>query len=142
MITKEQFHLNRLESKTIEKFEKLWTNIESIKIPSKRHHILQALLARNKYRPKPSTIKNILDQLLHVLYSFILFGAFSLGMLNSSLSSYLFAALGGFLLGLIREVEQFFSQDLRILMVKDRLLDITMFTIGSVALMFLLRMIS
>ena len=53
--------------------------------------------------------------------------------------SYLGVALAGFVVGAIRETEQYFKQDFRILMFWDRVQDISFFVIGALLVFMLLR---
>jgi hypothetical protein len=74
-----------------------------------------------------------LDQLLHAAYGLILILPILL------FNSYWGAASVGFLAGSIREVEQFYNQDLKIRMIGDRILDISFFIIGSVTIYHFLQ---
>ena len=137
-MSREQYHKNRLQPEELELMNKLWSSIKDLK-PETRHHLLYALLSKKAFRPMAVGFANFKDQLLHVFYPIIVFGLFSYGLICTDVSAYLFAALAGLLIGLIREAEQFFGKDLRIPMLRDRLLDISMFTLGSLILMFFIQ---
>lgn len=101
--------------------------------PAVYHRVLRTVAMRNRWRPEHRGWHNVKDQLLHVVYASAIF----LPVL--AWPSYAGAAVSGFLLGGLREWEQFRGQDLRILMFRDRLLDVTTFTLGAVLIFHLTR---
>jgi len=100
--------------------------------PEEFHRILKQAARKRPWRPQRHGWANLLDQLLHAIYGAILL----LPVLI--FPSYLGAALMGFLAGSIREMEQYFNQDLRIRMLGDRILDISSFIIGALLLYHIL----
>ncbi|HSR42349.1 MAG TPA: hypothetical protein VLL48_09260 [Longimicrobiales bacterium] len=94
--------------------------------PSVYHRVLRSVAMRRPWRPEHRGWRNVKDQVLHVVYAAGIF----LPVL--AWPGYGTAALSGFLLGGLREWEQYRGQDLRILMFWDRLLDVTTFTLGAV----------
>ncbi len=101
--------------------------------PEEFHQILNKAARKRPWRPRRKGWANLLDQLLHGVYGAILL----LPVLI--FHSYPGAALMGFLAGSIRETEQYFNQDLRIRMLGDRILDISSFVIGALAIYHLLK---
>lgn len=97
-------------------------------LPEEYHRILSAAAWARPWRPRRKGWANVLDQFLHAAYAAILL----LPVLW--LQSYLGAVLFGLLAGGIREVEQYFNQDLRIRMLGDRLMDTAAFVVGAVAI--------
>ncbi len=93
--------------------------------PDVYQEVLHLAALRRRYRPRHVGLQNILDQLLHTAYAAAVFFPALFW------PSYWTAALGGFLLGGIREVEQYKNVDLMILMIKDRLQDAFFFAIGA-----------
>lgn len=91
------------------------------------HDVLHIAALRRRFRPRHIGLQNILDQILHTSYSVVVF----LPVLVWP--SYWTAALSGFLLGGIREVEQYRNVDLMIVMLLDRLQDAFFFALGAVA---------
>ena len=100
--------------------------------PRDYHWILRAARESRPWREKRRGTVNVCDQLLHVAYAAIIL------MPVLCWHSYLGAALAGFAVGTIREVEQYFKQDFRILMFWDRLQDVTFFVVGAVLVFALL----
>ena len=96
--------------------------------PSQYHAVLETVALRHPWRPKHAGWKNVLDQLLHAAYAFLVLAPVVVW------PSYWSAAVTGFLLGAIREAEQFGKVDLKILMFWDRLLDVSAFVVGAVVL--------
>ena len=94
--------------------------------PAVYHRVLRKVALERRWRPEHRGWRNVKDQVLHVVYA----GAVFLPVL--AWPSYGTAAASGFLLGALREWEQFRGQDLRILMLRDRLLDVATFTLGAV----------
>ena len=94
--------------------------------PAVYQDVLHIAALRRRFRPKHVGWQNVLDQVLHTSYAVIIF----LPVLFWP--SYWAAALGGFLLGGIREVEQYKNVDLMILMLRDRLQDALFFALGAV----------
>lgn len=90
------------------------------------HDVLHIAALRRRFRPRHVGWQNVFDQILHTFYAAIVF----LPVLFWP--SYWTAALGGFLLGGIREVEQYKNVDLMILMLRDRLQDAFFFALGAV----------
>ena len=101
--------------------------------PEEYHRILRAAAQARPWRPRRKGWANVLDQFLHAGYSALLL----LPVLW--LHSYLGAALFGLLAGGIREVEQYFNQDLRIRMLGDRLLDTSAFIVGAILIFHIFR---
>ena len=109
--------------------EKLADDVEralSDTTPATYQQVLQIAALRRRYRPRHMGWQNLLDQVLHTSYSAIVF----LPVLFWP--SHWTAALGGFLLGGIREVEQYKNVDLMILMLRDRFQDALFFALGAV----------
>lgn len=96
--------------------------------PEDYHHVLKIVALRQPWRPKHTGWVNVLDQVLHAIYAIIVFLPVMVW------PSYWAAALSGFLLGAIREWEQYKNWDLFILMFWDRLQDATFFAIGATLL--------
>jgi hypothetical protein len=94
--------------------------------PDVYQEVLHLAALRRRYRPMHVGWQNILDQLLHAAYAAAVFFPVLFW------PSYWTAAIGGFLLGGIREVEQYKNVDLMILMIKDRFQDAFFFAIGAV----------
>lgn len=94
--------------------------------PDVYQEVLHLAALRRRYRPRHVGLQNIIDQVLHAVYAAAVFFPVLFW------PSYWTAALGGFLLGGIREVEQYKNVDLMILMLKDRLQDSFFFAIGAV----------
>ena len=96
--------------------------------PQQYHEILELVAMRRPWRPKHTGWVNVLDQTLHAAYAVVVF----LPVL--AWPSYWTAAISGFVLGGIREFEQFRNWDLRIPMILDRLQDAIFFAVGAVIL--------
>lgn len=94
--------------------------------PDVYQEVLHLAALRRRFRPKHVGLQNILDQILHTAYAAVVF------LPALFWPSYWAAAVGGFLLGGIREVEQYKNVDLMILMLKDRLQDAFFFALGAV----------
>lgn len=94
--------------------------------PDVYQNVLHRAALRRPYRPKHVGWQNLLDQVLHVSYAAAVF----LPVLYWP--SHWTAALSGFLLGGIREVEQYNNVDLMILMLRDRFQDALFFALGAV----------
>ena len=92
------------------------------------HKILNAAAQTRPWRPKRTGWTNVLDQLLHAVYGAMLLSPVLF------VGSYLGAGLMGFLAGGVREVEQYFNQDMRIKMFWDRVLDTSAFIVGALLL--------
>jgi hypothetical protein len=113
--------------------EKLADRIEKMmkNLPNPEYHKLLSLLAyRHPWRPKRVGWIDVLDQLLHFLYSTAIF------MPVLIWPSYGTAAFSGFLLGAVREWEQWKELDLKIWMICDRLEDVFFFTLAGIVLYF------
>jgi hypothetical protein len=93
--------------------------------------VLRILALRRPWRPRRTGWINVFDQFLHFSYAVIVF------LPALFWPSWYMAGLGGLLLGIIREWEQWKELDLRIPMLCDRLQDALFFAIGAVALYFL-----
>ena len=113
--------------------EKLADRIEKMmkNLPNPEYHKLLSLLAyRHPWRPKRVGWVNVLDQLLHFFYSTVILVPVLIW------PSYVTAGLSGFLLGVVREWEQWRELDLKILMFWDRLEDVFFFTLAGLAIYF------
>ena len=97
------------------------------------HWILHAAAQKRPWRPQRAGWVNVLDQLLHAAYGALLLLPVLL------LDSYWGAGLMGLLAGGIREVEQYFNQDLKIRMTWDRVVDASAFVVGALVLYHFLR---
>jgi hypothetical protein len=104
--------------------------------PDQYHRVLSLTAWRRPWRPRRRGWNNVLDQLLHALYALIILFPIIL------LPSYGSAFLSGCLLGIIRETEQYFRQDLKILMIGDRIQDVLSFGLGGLAIYWLLTLVS
>ncbi len=96
------------------------------------HWILNRAAYLRPWRPRRTGWLNVLDQLLHAAYGAVLLLPVLL------FHSLLGAALMGLLAGGIREIEQYFNQDLRIRMFWDRVLDTSAFVVGAVLIYYFL----
>src|SRR5262245_6001193 len=94
--------------------------------PQAYHEVLHIVAMRRRFRPPHIGLQNVLDQILHTAYAAVVF----LPVLVWP--SYWTAAVGGFLLGGIREVEQYKNVDLMLLMLQDRIQDACFFALGAV----------
>jgi hypothetical protein len=101
--------------------------------PEHYHKVLEILAFRRPWRPKRTGWINVLDQTLHVLYAMIIF------MPLLAMPSYETAASSGFLLGIIREWEQWKNLDFRLLMFWARLQDAIFFAFGATIIYHLLQ---
>lgn len=101
--------------------------------PAEYHAVLRDLAYRRPWRPAHTGWHNVKDQALHVLYAATIFLPIVLWPTIWT------AALSGFMLGALREWEQYMGQDLRIPMLLDRLMDATFFSIGSVLVFVVAR---
>jgi len=97
------------------------------------HWILNAAAYKRPWRPTRTGLINVIDQILHAVYGALLLVPVLL------LDSYLGAGLMGLLAGSIREVEQYFNQDLKIKMVWDRVVDASAFVVGTLVLYHFLK---
>jgi hypothetical protein len=97
--------------------------------PAEYHAVLKDLAYRRPWRPAHTGWRNVKDQALHILYAAVVFLPICFWFTIWG------AALSGFLLGALREWEQYTGQDLRIPMLLDRLMDATFFAVGA-ALVF------
>lgn len=97
--------------------------------PAEYHAVLKDLAYRRPWRPAHTGWHNVKDQALHMLYAAAVFLPLIFWPTIWG------AALSGFLLGALREWEQYTGQDLRIPMLLDRLMDAAFFSIGA-ALVF------
>ncbi len=96
--------------------------------PEEYHEILEIVAMRRPWRPKHTGWVNVLDQTLHAVYAMVVF------LPLVAWPSYWTAAVSGFILGGLREVEQFRNWDLRIPMLWDRLQDAVFFALGALLL--------
>ena len=94
--------------------------------PEVYHRVLRQVALRRPWRPAHRGWQNVKDQVLHVVYAAAVF----LPVL--AWPSYGGAAASGVLLGGLREWEQWRGQDLRIPMLRDRILDVATFVVGAV----------
>lgn len=117
--------------------EKLLAVLEILKDcdPPEYHRILNAAARQRPWRPRREGLANVLDQALHAFYGALLL------LPVVWFGSYGGAALMGLLAGGIREVEQFFNQDLRIRMFWDRVLDTSSFAAGAMLLFYVFSVI-
>ena len=115
-----------------ENVEKVLEILKDIEDPE-FHKVLNAAARRRPWRPKRKGWKNVLDQLLHALYGALLLLPILLSF------SYWGAAIMGLLAGTIREIEQYYNQDLKIRMIWDRIQDIISFGAGAVVLFYVLH---
>ena len=97
--------------------------------PAEYHAVLKDLAYRRPWRPAHTGWRNVKDQALHILYAAAVFLPIFFW------PTIWVAALSGFLLGALREWEQYTGQDLRIPMLLDRLMDAAFFSVGA-ALVF------
>jgi hypothetical protein len=97
--------------------------------PAEYHAVLKDLAYRRPWRPAHTGWHNVKDQALHILYASAVFLPIIFWPTIWG------AALSGFLLGAMREWEQYTGQDLRIPMLLDRLMDAAFFSVGA-ALVF------
>ena len=97
--------------------------------PAEYHAVLKDLAYRRPWRPAHTGWHNVKDQALHMLYAAAVFLPIIFWPTIWG------AALSGFLLGALREWEQYTGQDLRIPMLLDRLMDAAFFAVGA-ALVF------
>ena len=96
--------------------------------PQEFHEILEIVAMRRPWRPKHTGWVNVLDQTLHAVYAVVVF----LPVLVWP--SYWTAGISGFILGGLREFEQFRNWDLRIPMILDRVQDAFFFAVGALIL--------
>ena len=96
--------------------------------PRDYHRILHTLAMRNPWRPMRKGWANVTDQVGHAVYAASILTPV---VVWPSIWTFMFS---GFLLGVIRETEQFFGQDLKIRMIGDRVLDISSFIAGAALL--------
>ena len=94
--------------------------------PAEYQEVLHRAALRRRYRPRHVGWQNVFDQILHTGFAALVF----LPVLVWP--SYWAAGLGGFLLGGIREVEQYKNVDLMLLMLRDRLQDALFFALGAI----------
>lgn len=113
-----------------EKEQKLNQVLQALQGTTPREYqaILNAAARKRPWRPRRTGWANVLDQLLHAAYGALLLLPVLL------FHSFLGAALLGLLAGGIREIEQYFNQDLKIRMVWDRVLDTGAFVLGAVTI--------
>jgi hypothetical protein len=101
--------------------------------PEEYHEALKIVAFRRPWRPKAAFWENVLYQFLHIVYAFVVFSPVLVW------PSYLTAGISGFILGMIREIEQYQRWDLHILMFWDRLQDATFFAVGSLLLYHIVK---
>ncbi len=96
--------------------------------PEKYHEVLNIVGFKRPWRPKHTGWVNVQDQLLHMFYAVVIFSPIIVW------PSYWTAGISGFLLGGIREWEQYKNWDFKILMFWDRLQDAFFFAVGALIL--------
>lgn len=101
--------------------------------PQVYQEVLHLAALRRPFRPPHLGLQNVIDQVSHMAFAVLVF----LPVLFWP--SYWAAALGGFLLGAIREIEQYKGVDLMLLMLRDRLQDAFFFALGAVLIYHLSR---
>ena len=117
---------------TTQTLDQLTDDIEALMAglePAEYHAMLKDLAYRRPWRPAHTGWHNARDQALHILYAAVVFLPISFWPTIWG------AALSGFLLGALREWEQYLGQDLHIPMLLDRLMDAAFFAVGA-ALIF------
>lgn len=93
--------------------------------PEDYHTVLREVAYRRRWRPRRTGLAAVLDQLLHAAYATVIL------LPVVAWPSAAAAIFCGFALGTLREVEQYFKIDLRILMLGDRAVDVSAFTIAA-----------
>lgn len=101
--------------------------------PRDYQYVLNKAARIRPWRPKRKGWANLLDQMLHAGYGAILVLPVLL------IKCFWGAALVGLLAGAIREIEQFYNQDLKIRMIFDRIVDISSFVFGASLLYYFLQ---
>lgn len=96
--------------------------------PEDYHAVLKTVGFMRPWRPKHVGWVNVRDQFLHIVYAVIIF------LPLVAWPSYWTAGISGFLLGGIREWEQYKNWDFKILMFWDRLQDALFFAVGALVL--------
>jgi hypothetical protein len=117
---------------TTQNLEQLTDEIEAMMAglePAEYHAVLKDLAYRHPWRPAHTGWQNVQDQALHILYAAVVFLPISFWYTVWG------AAISGFILGALREWEQYMGQDLHIPMLLDRLMDAAFFAVGA-ALIF------
>lgn len=97
------------------------------------HAILAEAGAQRPWRPKRTGWVNVADQVMHAGY-----GAVVLLPLLLISEPIIGAAVSAGLIGAIREMEQYFGRDFKILMLGDRVVDVLFFVLGGGLLAWLL----
>ncbi len=99
--------------------------------PPEFQKVLNMAARQRPWRPTRKGWANILDQCLHAVYGALLLSPVLL------LHTWIGAAIMGLLAGGIREVEQYFNQDLKIKMIWDRVLDVSAFVAGAILIFYI-----
>lgn len=99
------------------------------------HAVLTILGFKRPWKEPHLGLAGVLDQLLHVVYALIVF------LPVIAWPSYWGAALSGLLLALIREVEQYRTVDFKLLLLSNRLLDVTFFIVGALLVYYLVQVV-
>jgi hypothetical protein len=89
------------------------------------HAVLREVAYMRPWRPRRTGLAAVLDQLLHAAYATVIL--LPVVVWPSAAA----AGFCGFVLGALREVEQYFKVDLRILMFWDRAVDVSAFTVAA-----------
>ena len=117
--------MNEADKKALaDKIEQLLIDLE----PKDYHEILKMVGWRNPWRPTRRGCVNVLDQMLHMFYAVLIYAPLLI------YPSPFTAAASGFILGGIREYEQWKKYDYKILMLYDRLQDAFFFGVGAMFL--------
>lgn len=112
------------------KLEEVKKLLEDLDPPS-YHWVLNEAAHARPWRPKRTGMTNVVDQCLHFLCGALLV------LPCVALSAWWWRSLIGLTAGSLREIDQYFNQDLRVKMVLDRLMDTAFFGAGSLLLAFL-----
>jgi len=96
------------------------------------HAVLDEARMQRPWRPHRTGLVNVTDQLLHAAYGALIVLPVLL------LPPVVGAMLAAGILGAIRETEQYFHQDMHILMLGDRVVDVLFFALGAGVLAWLL----
>jgi hypothetical protein len=93
--------------------------------PEQYHAVLRQLAYMRRWRPRRTGPAAVLDQLLHAAYAtVVLLPVLAWPSAGS-------AIVCGLVIGVLREIEQYFGVDLRILMPWDRAADVSAFAIAA-----------
>jgi len=97
------------------------------------HGLLKKVALKNPWRPRPNFIQNFRDQFLHMIYGAALI--LPIAIMESTEGAF----TTGLIVGLTREIEQYFNQDLRIRMLVDRVIDVLFFGFGAAVAFWLVN---